>query len=147
MEPEQTSAPKKVYMPGWIGFATYVGGLFAGCYLLSKNDAVLGEENRSASLFSLGIIGTIAVGFLLGFMSTEWVSKIPDSLIPLTYTLAMYMYVEKTQRESILTGIESGQLVKASGWRAFGIGLLCLIFTIVLLFLGLIAGAMLSGQW
>jgi uncharacterized membrane protein SpoIIM required for sporulation len=145
--PTPNSLPVGVYSPGWVGFATYLGSLLAGCYLLSRNDQALGEENRSATLFSIGIAGTVLMGFILGVIPESLLDAIPNSFIPMVYTVAIYAYVEQTQRKRIDAGIAADKYFKASGWKATGIAIICLLISVILIFAGAMAGAVVSGQW
>jgi hypothetical protein len=124
----------KLYTIGWITFATYIGGPLAGCYLMSENFKNVGNEDLAEKTFKIGIISIILLFGSIAFIPESILDKIPDAIIPLTYTAIIYLYVKKFQGKSINEHIENGGL-KYSGWRATGFGILSLIVSLLYFFI------------
>ena len=131
-----TEEPDKVklYTIGWVIFATYMGGTLAGCYLMSENFKNLGNKDLAERMFKIGIISTILIFSGIAFIPENIIDKIPNELIPFTYTAIIYLYIRKFQGKNIKEHIENGGL-KYSGWKVLGISILSLIVSALYLFI------------
>jgi len=124
----------KIYTIGWITFATYIGGTLAGCYLIGENFKNLGNKDLAERMFKIGIMSTILIFGVIAFIPENIVDKIPNELIPFTYTTIIYLYIRKFQGKSIKEHIENGGL-KYSGWKVLGISILSVIASLLYLFI------------
>jgi hypothetical protein len=120
----------KVYTPGWIMFATYLGGPMAGCYLVSKNFKIFRNEKSAKKILVVGVISSVIIFTGLCFVPKHIMDAIPDFLIPLIYMFVIGDYVKKTQSKNIKVHIAQGGQ-KYSGWKVTGIGILFLILTLL----------------
>jgi MFS superfamily sulfate permease-like transporter len=124
---------KKLYTKGWVFFGSFLGGPLAGCYLVSKNFETLGQKNLAKKTLIVGIITTIILFGSILFIPEAVLSKIPSSVIPLVYTMAIYQYLVFKQGAAIEEHLKNGGL-KHSGWKVAGIGLLSLVISMLYAF-------------
>ena len=121
---------KKVYTEGWVMFASYVGGPLAASYLISKNFSTFEEENMARNTLMVGIILSIILFTSLMLIPEAIMDKVPNSLIPITYTAGFYAFMKKYQNKKIKEHL-SNNGKKKSGWKVTGIAILCLIITVL----------------
>lgn len=121
---------KKLYTKGWVIFGTYLGGPLAGCYLVSKNLETLGQKDLAQKIFRIGIISTIIIFGAIIFIPESIMDKIPYSVIPFTYTVAIGWYLAQKQGKTIDEYVKNGGKTY-SGWKVIGIAILSLIISLV----------------
>ncbi len=124
----------KLYTIGWVTLATYIGGPLAGCYLMSENFKNLGNKDLAERMFKIGIMSTILLFGGIAFIPESILDKIPNEIIPFTYTTIIYLYIRKFQGKSIKEHIENGGL-KYSGWKVIGISISSVIVSLLYLFI------------
>jgi hypothetical protein len=73
-------------------------------------------------MIGLGVVALVIV-MAISFVLPE---EFPGFAISLAYLLGMQALAKQWQGEEVMSRLSSGT-PKASGWNAFGIGLLCLI--------------------
>jgi len=127
--PLGTRVPTKVYSPGQVAGAAFVGSPIAGCILLASNFALFGSPERRQLTLFWGVLSTVAV-FVLAFVLPE---NFPNSVLPAAYTVALHRVAMHTQGTLFDAFIESGGS-KHSNWRVLGIGLACLVGVMAALF-------------
>jgi hypothetical protein len=114
----------KMYRLSGIAIATFLGGLFAGGLLLSKNFKILGQDDlaRTALIYSgLGMLGVIVIAV---FIPESW--NVPNVVFQVPQIVLMYQYAKRHQEADIAAHIENGGGV-ASNWKAAGIALLVVL--------------------
>jgi hypothetical protein len=119
----------KLYLPGQIAWATFLGAPIAGCVLLAYNYRRLGDSMAATLAWISGVIGTILI-LVLSFFLPE---RFPNFALPAAYTFGMYQCAKALQGKAYEDWLAKGG-VKGSTWVATGIGLLCLILILVALF-------------
>lgn len=136
-EPLNETAELSLYGLRSISGASYLGGPMAAAYLISENFKALGNPEKAKRIFFFGIVFTIAIlGGALA-LPEPILDRLPNYLIPLSYTLAYYFYAQA----QLGTQIERH---KALGntfypwWRVFGIGLVSLAMIFAFLFAALL---------
>jgi len=120
---------KKIVSLGWIVFATYFGGPLAATYFLYKNFKVFKEMERAVLTIKVGVLATFIIFASIAFIPEAVMDKIPNSVIPIFYTMAVYMIVHQYQEKQIGEYFEKGGL-KESGWKVTGISILALLITV-----------------
>ncbi|MCP9611115.1 hypothetical protein [Coprobacter tertius] len=123
---------KRVYTPNMIYVAAFIGGPFAGAYLMAENFSVFGRRRFAG-------ITWIATFIFITLFALEYsfMEKIPNFLIPVTYS-TIYMFLAKCyQGEQIRECLETGGL-KWSIWKVALVIIVSLIVTILLFLLALI---------
>ncbi len=123
---------KKLFSQQAVVLATFLGGPMAGGYLIKKNYNVFAEQNKGTWAFVLSTLFTIfMVGLLVLIPEAIW-EKVPNMLLPMAYTLAIYLIVDNTQGSRIKAHKDAdGEFY--SMWRAAGIGFISLIILAVLI--------------
>lgn len=132
-DPSAPVSEKKLYTKGWLSFATYLGGPLAAGYLLSKNFKQLGDHEMADNAFRIGLFSTLLLFGSILFIPEAIMEKLPGSLIPAIYTAITYAVVMQYQEKRIQAHLAEGG-AKISGWKASGVGLLCLLITLLYAF-------------
>ncbi|WP_211210669.1 hypothetical protein [Hahella ganghwensis] len=125
-----TSLPseiKKLYSPNQVACGT-IGGPIGIIYFLASNFSALGKEREKQKTL---VIGSLFIALLIGLMPF-----IPDEMPGSVFTIA-YVVIARTisvkyqmTKESI---INSERHDFYSNWRVFGMGLVCLVVSFVVL--------------
>lgn len=123
---------KKVYSNNAIFFSTFFGGPIAGCYLISENFKKFGQTKLAKKVLLSGIFITFFIGFILFSLPSSVLDKIPHSLIPIIYVLAISIYARHTQQVKIKKFLEEGGK-KYSWWRIIIVTLISLALMMVLI--------------
>jgi len=111
----------KLYSQKAIAIATYLGSPLAAGILIRQNCINLGRERQGLNALMIGIISTILM-FIGIFAIPEYIiDKVPNALIPLIYTVIIYIIVERIQGED-LKNHKKNQGEFYSSWKAAGIG-------------------------
>ena len=123
----------KLYSQKAIAIATFFGGPLAAGILIRRNSLNLGREKEAINSLIIGIISTVVI-FVGIFMIPEHViDKTPNALIPAIYTSIIYLIVEKIQGKELKSHKENkGEFY--SGWKATGIGAICMVILAVGIF-------------
>lgn len=114
---------KKLYSQRAIGIATYIGGPLAAGILVRQNFINLNKERQGLNSLLFGIVSTFILFAGIFSIPDEIIDKIPNSLIPLIYTGAIYLIVESIQGKDLKEFKENNGTFY-SEWNAAGIGLL-----------------------
>lgn len=130
MEQALTSTQSKIFTIESISLGTFLGGPLAAGYLVYANLKTLDEPQKALKALWMGIIGTLILFGSILFIPESISSKIPNQVIPFAYTLAIYYWCKQHLDLKIKRHLENGGL-KASGWKAAGIGLVCLLISFV----------------
>lgn len=141
----QVAAPaRKIYSIKAIWLGTFLGGPLSAGYLIAENFKTLGQRNKVGLTWMIAIAVTAMI-FGAIFLIPE-IEKIPQQLIPLTYSGIAYAVAAQSQGKRIKRFIsESGSLF--SMWRAVGISLLwCVITFAPILLLLLLSDPLVTGK-
>lgn len=124
----------KLYSQRAIALATYLGGPIAAGIMIRRNSINLGKERQGLNALFIGIISTILIFIGIFQIPDDIIDKIPNALIPLVYTLVIYLIVEKIHGKELKKHKEeNGRYF--SIWKAAGIGLVCLVIIAGVIFL------------
>lgn len=122
--------PEKAYSHGQVMGAAFLGGPLAGSVLIGSNCVLFGSRVSRGQAIFLGILATIALGVISYFVPEE---------MDLTYVNVGYAFgLREIARR--YHGVEFGNFIASGGvkyshWRVVGIAALCLMATVVALFL------------
>ena len=111
----------RVYKPGHVGLATFLGTPAAGFWLMGTNYAALGEPEKRGNMLWFGIAATVFV-FAIAFVLPEDIPSLP---INIAVVVGMIALCKSMQGEALDEYVEYDTFWY-SGWRAAGIGLLFL---------------------
>ncbi|MBU6238679.1 MAG: hypothetical protein KGQ51_12710 [Planctomycetes bacterium] len=128
-----------LYSPGHIAWASFLGSPLAGGMLMALNYFRL--HKPLAGNVSLGVGLFLAIGLMV--LSFFLPDSFPNSVIPLAYTFGMYQATKLLQGDAFSEHLARGGR-KGSGWVATGIGVICLIIFVALLFAVLLS---LPEEW
>lgn len=117
-----------------IAIATFFGGPLAAGILVRRNFINLGQEKRGLYSILIGILTTVLIYVVIFSIPEHILDRIPNSLIPVTYTGLIWLIVEFFQGESLKKHKEENGLFYTV-WKAIGIGFICLV-VLILAFLG-----------
>ncbi len=128
----------KLFSTGWMVAATFIGGPLAGFYLLSVNFRNLGRPQFAKTVLLKGILISVVFFSLIIFLPLEITDMIPKSFVPIFYSILMGIYADIRQGSDVRNHIKAGGK-KHSGWKAAGVGIVCLFLTFLyILILGTI---------
>lgn len=133
---EEQKLPTKIYSPNQVACGT-LGGPVGLVYFLYANFQTLNQEEMKKKALLWGSIFIAVLVFCLPFIPEE----IPSSAFTAVYIVLGKMTAENYQmkKEDI---IASEDYEFHSNWRVFGLSILCLIGSIVVIFIPLFIMAM-----
>jgi hypothetical protein len=114
--------PYRLYTPGSVGIATFLGSPAAGGALMAMNYARLGRRQAAVNVMVGTVVATvalIAVGIFL-------VSGAVGSAIGTACLIGMIQFAKSLQEKPIAAHLAAGGKT-ASNWKAIGVGVLGLI--------------------
>lgn len=119
----------RLYSPGQIAGATWLGSPIAGSWLLGANYRAMGQGDKHGMSLATGAglsIAIMAVALLLP-------EGTPMSFLPLVYTWGAYSTAKHLQGDAIQAHFDQDG-PKHSNWRVAGIGFAFLFAVIFLVF-------------
>ncbi len=126
MTENQTDDSTNFYSQRAIAIATYLGGPVAAGVLIRRNFINLGKEDYGKYALFIGIISTILLFVGIFSIPEHIIDKIPNVVIPAIYTGIIYLIVDRVQGQELKKHKEkNGQFY--SGWKAAGIGAVCMV--------------------
>jgi hypothetical protein len=127
-DPPPPGAPPayKLYSPGHIFMASFLGVPIGGFYLLSANRRRMGHSGLATATLVVGIVVTAATAAMAVVLPRG-----PSYSIPMAISTALWYYAK--QDEPLLDAHvgKGGQM--ESAWKAAGVGLASMIALLVLL--------------
>jgi hypothetical protein len=111
-----------LYTTQHVTLATFFGTPLAGFILLGVNESRMGRPEQMTKMLGLGVVASFIVVVLALVLPEEF----PGFVLSLAYLLGMQALAKHWQGEEVMARLSNGT-PKASGWVAFGIGLLCLL--------------------
>ena len=121
----------KIYSRKAIYGATFLGGPLVSGYLVAENFKVFGEAEKARMALMISIVFTIVIfgiSFLIGSSG-----HFPSYIIPLMYSYVASLLVQEFQGKKIQQHLDAGGLTYGF-WPVFGIALLGLVITVLILF-------------
>ena len=128
METIDTTA-QKLYSPGQIALAAFLGAPVAACWFISRNYRQLDQPQAARQWFMWGVVGTVVLFIVAWFLP----DRFPAQAVPIGYTFGFFHAAKQLWSDTIATHrAANGRL--ASWWAVAGISLLFLaaIFTLIL---------------
>jgi len=127
---ETTESPiHKLYSPGQIALAAFLGSPLAGCWFWSRNYLRLGQSSSSTQCLIWGAVGTVAL-LAISFFLPE---RFPDQAIPIGYTFGLLQAAKHTHGSIVAQHLSAGGRL-GSWWAVVGISLLFLVIVLAILF-------------
>ena len=128
--PSEMPAPTfRLYSLGAMILGTFLGSMFVGLLLISRNFKALGDEDRAHRSFWLGVGGTVAV-FAAAFTLPK---EVPGGAYEAVQIGVVTWYANREQGKMIEEHKTLGGRFY-SKWRAVGIGLIVTVAILLVLF-------------
>jgi hypothetical protein len=124
--PMTSDGSEPLYTTQHVVLATFFGTPLAGFILLGINESRMGRPDQMSKMIGLGV----AASFVVFLISLALPEEFPGFAISLAYLVGMQALAKQWQGEEVMGRLSNGT-PKASGWNAFGIGLLCVVPFIV----------------
>lgn len=121
--------PKKVWSIGQIGALTFLGGPFAGTFLLSKNYRVFENPSAAKKILQLGALYTTLFFIIIALLPEALLEKLPNYSLPVVYIVILLQYAKKHQKALITEHLKVGK--KHSCWKVFGLTFVFLPLTLI----------------
>lgn len=126
--------------------SAFIGGPFAGFYLLRSNYKNLGEPRLAKKSLIQGIFFSFLLFTSLLILPQKITAIIPKSIFPLLYSMFLGMYADAKQGNEIKNHIKNGGK-KYPGWKAAAVGISSLLLSILyILFLISILSYVIPGN-
>ena len=119
----------KLYSPGQIALAAFLGSPLAACWFWARNYQRLGQSSSSTQCLIWGAVGTAAL-LAISFFLPE---RFPSQAIPIGYTFGLLQAAKHTYGSVIAQHLSAGGRL-GSWWAVVGISLLFLIVVLAVLF-------------
>ncbi|MEQ3691596.1 MAG: hypothetical protein ABNG98_08815 [Flavobacterium sp.] len=134
LEKENKTKNVKFFSKNAIGIATFFGGPLAAGYLVSENYKSLDKRDDALNALFIGIGSTIILFLGLYMVPDNIIDKVPSQLLPIIYTAIIYYIVDLKQGEVLKLHEKNGNSFY-SGWKAAGIGFVCLLIMTATIFI------------
>jgi len=123
-------APRyELYSPQQVGLAAFLGAPIAACWFIAHNYRNLGNRQASSLWLLGGMIATVALLAICFYLPDGF----PNQLIPITYVFALLYATRKLQGEAVARHLTAGGRL-GSWWAVVGVGLMCLVSIIAVIF-------------
>jgi hypothetical protein len=132
----KVSKETPLFSTGEVWFASYIGGPLAATYVVYYNFQKLHKENEARNSLIIGILATVFIFGSIYFIPDDIFAKVPNSVIPLSYTLIAAYIVQHFQGKELKAHFKN-EGIKVSAWKTFWVSILGLLITfgVVLLML------------
>lgn len=118
----------KIYKDRAILLGTFIGGPLAAGYLIAENFKTFNNKRKANYTWIISIIATVLIFGSIFLIPDN--SKIPNQLIPFTYTIVIYYLTQHFQGKNIIDHLNAGGQFFI-WWRTIVIGLIGLIITLI----------------
>ncbi|QIF03719.1 hypothetical protein [Roseimicrobium sp. ORNL1] len=88
--PASAPTDQKLYSPGQIALAAFIGAPLAACWFWSRNYLQLGNKAASTQCLIWGVVSTVVLFTVTWFLPDNF----PGSGIPIGYTIGFFMAVK-----------------------------------------------------
>lgn len=137
--PPPVATATRLYSPGQIALAAFLGSPLAGFWFFATNYRELGNRRAANQCLIWGTIGTLAL-FAIPFALPE---AFPKSVIPAAYTVT-FAQTARQIHGAALHEHQAGGGRLGSWWMVVGVSVLCLAVALGLLFGGALIYVLLS---
>lgn len=127
MEPE-VSTSKRLYSPGQIAFAGFLGSPIAACWLFARNYRQLGQPKSAHQWLLWGVVGTVILFIIASFLP----DSVPNLALPIGYTVGFLNAAKRIHGSAIAEHLAVGGRLD-SWWAVVGVGVLCLVIVVAVI--------------
>lgn len=125
---KKAKLPRRFYTVPQVLFGVFLGGPLAGFFLMRRNYATMGDEDRASSLGFWGILSMFP--FLMAiFLLPE---EVPGAVVQGVMLVGFTGYIHNAQRERIQAMETGGVMQRFTHWRMVGVALLSALITMAM---------------
>ena len=136
----EVSGKVKMYSPIQAAVGT-IGGPVGVVYFLMANFEALGQAEHKQKTLVIGVVSIIALAIILPFLP----ESVPSMPFTIAYILIAYQVTNNYQMSKAAI-LDSDNHNFHSNWRVLGIGLLCLVGSIICLAVPMLGVMYLNGE-
>jgi hypothetical protein len=127
---EPTNSPShKLYSPGQIALAAFLGSPLAACWFWSRNYRQLSQPRSATQCLIWGVVGT-AILLTVSFFLPE---RFPNAAIPIGYTVGLHQAAKQIHGNTVTQHLLVGGRL-GSWWVVVGISFVCLLIALAVIF-------------
>jgi hypothetical protein len=108
-----------------VSVAAFIGGPFAGCWLLGANYGVLGRPAARRQAIVWGAVATVALLVLAVVLPKNF----PNIVLPVAYTSTLYSFANGRQGKDYEARVAA--VGRQSHWKVVGVALASMILLLV----------------
>ncbi|MEM8816918.1 MAG: hypothetical protein AAGE85_13915 [Pseudomonadota bacterium] len=130
MSPGATKRPDALHSANQVSVAAFLGGAFAGGWLMSRNFAAVDDQAQRKKSMAGGLLLSAVFAFAAMWLPTGF----PNSTIPAVTVATFTAWYHFRLKSVFAAHLEDGG-AKASWWKTIGLSLLALIPTFIIFLL------------
>lgn len=120
---------EQLYSPNQIAIGAFLGSPLAAGWLAAHNYRAMRQPQDAGRALGLGIIATIVVMALAYYLP----ESVPSVVLPIAYCVGIYQLADSKFKAVIAAHRTAGGTMRSS-WRVVGIGLLCALVVVAVMF-------------
>lgn len=120
--------PRKFYTVPQVLFGVFLGGPLAGFFMMRRNYATMGDEDRASALGFWGILSMFPFLFAILLLPKE----VPGAVVQGIMLVGFTGYIHNAQRDRIHAMESSGTVQRFTHWRMVGMALLSAVITLAI---------------
>jgi hypothetical protein len=119
----------QLYSPNQIAAGAFLGSPLAAGWLAAHNFRVMHRPQEAGRALGLGIVTTLIAILIAAYLPDGF----PSVVLPVAYCVAVYQLAERRFKSVIAAHLAAGGTMRST-WRVVGIGLLCALILIAVIF-------------
>ncbi len=119
----------QMYSPNQIAAGAFLGSPLAAGWLAAHNFRVMRQPQDAGRALGLGIVATVIVVVIAAYLPDGF----PSVVLPVAYCVLVYQLAERRFKPVIAAHLGAGGTMR-SWWRVAGIGLLCALILVTVMF-------------
>lgn len=119
----------QMYSPNQIAAGAFLGSPLAAGWLAAHNFRVMRQPQEAGRALGLGIVTTLIAILIAAYLPDGF----PSVVLPVAYCVVVYQLAEKRFKSVIEAHRAAGGTMRST-WRVVGIGLLCALILIAVIF-------------
>jgi hypothetical protein len=120
---------EQLYSPNQIAIGAFLGTPLAAGWLAAHNYRAMRQPREAGRVLGLGIIATIVVMAIAYYLP----DSVPSVVFPIAYCVAIYQAADSKFKAVVAAHRTAGGTMRSS-WRVVGIGLLCALIVVAVMF-------------
>ena len=125
---QQAKLPRRFYTVPQVLIGVFLGGPLAGFFMMRRNYATMGEEDKASTLGFWGILSMFPFLFAILLLP----QNVPGVAVQAGIIAAFTAYIHSTQRDAIQAMEAGGAMQRFTHWRMVGTALLSALITLTM---------------